>query len=553
MPEARFKDNIDWVAETLLPYGYNMIATDGWLGNSTVTNQNGYLLKYSDDWEHGWDYWAEYISSKNLVPGVYYNPMWILETAAASDKTIIGTDIPLSNIFDGGWVNPFKAGAREYIKGYVKYFKDMGYKFLRVDFLSWYESGPGAGAPEDASFFGTEGYVKAIQWIDEAAGDDMAVSYVMSNSYNHAEHELQYADLIRIASDTTLGNWTWLNYGSFGDERQTWQPGWNQWANPFQGFTCYADSSGRGSAALDGDFLRLPGFTGSYAEDERKTAISLFVMAGSPIALTSQYDTIGNTLPYLINPDILALKEEGFTGKPLFYNGNKFEPDESGQPDTGSRNSEQWIGQCANGDWVVGLFNRSDTPKTQSINFETVLGLTNFGVVRDIWNEEDLGFLNSYSTLLQPHACVLLRIVPNRINNVIRYEAEFAALRSGAHFNNDHSGHSANGFVDRFAVEHPDSSVVFTVYANTAGNYDISIRYSNATNDSSYAVVETSDEDGNINSTKIVTLPGSISWDEWLTRNTNVSLIQGINLVTVSRYPTNDINAFNLDCIDVIF
>jgi alpha-glucosidase len=106
IPEERFKRNVDWVAETLLPYGYNMIATDGWLGNSTLTNENGYLLKYSDDWDGDWDYWANYIISKGLVPGVYYNPMWVLEQAGTDPtKTIIGTDIPLSAIFNGGWVS----------------------------------------------------------------------------------------------------------------------------------------------------------------------------------------------------------------------------------------------------------------------------------------------------------------------------------------------------------------------------------------------------------------------------------------------------------------
>ena len=30
LSETRWKANIDWVAENLLPYGYNMVTTDGW-------------------------------------------------------------------------------------------------------------------------------------------------------------------------------------------------------------------------------------------------------------------------------------------------------------------------------------------------------------------------------------------------------------------------------------------------------------------------------------------------------------------------------------------
>lgn len=71
LSEARWKANIDWVAENLLPYGYNMVTTDGWLGGSTQTTENGYLLKYNDNWEHDWAYWADYCESKGLEMGVY--------------------------------------------------------------------------------------------------------------------------------------------------------------------------------------------------------------------------------------------------------------------------------------------------------------------------------------------------------------------------------------------------------------------------------------------------------------------------------------------------
>ena len=79
LSEARWKANIDWVAENLLPYGYNMVTTDGWLGGSTQTTENGYLLKYNDNWEHDWAYWADYCESKGLEMGVYYNPLWIID------------------------------------------------------------------------------------------------------------------------------------------------------------------------------------------------------------------------------------------------------------------------------------------------------------------------------------------------------------------------------------------------------------------------------------------------------------------------------------------
>ena len=34
MPEERFKENIDWVAKEFVPYGYEMVCTDGWIEDS---------------------------------------------------------------------------------------------------------------------------------------------------------------------------------------------------------------------------------------------------------------------------------------------------------------------------------------------------------------------------------------------------------------------------------------------------------------------------------------------------------------------------------------
>ena len=48
LDEARWKANIDWVAENLLPAGYTMVTTDGWLGGSTQTTENLSLIHISE-------------------------------------------------------------------------------------------------------------------------------------------------------------------------------------------------------------------------------------------------------------------------------------------------------------------------------------------------------------------------------------------------------------------------------------------------------------------------------------------------------------------------
>ena len=553
LSEERWKANVDWVAENLLPYGYNMVTTDGWLGGSTQTTENGYLLKYNDEWEHDWAYWADYCRSKGLEMGVYYNPLWIID-AVANDptKTVIGTDIPISDIYTAGFADNTKEGAKEYIQGYVKYFKDMGVRFLRIDFLCWYETGAGSGgAPSGVPAWGSENYATALSWIEEAAGDDMEISLVMPNSLNHGYNEAKYGDLMRVDTDTTNGDWTWLNCGSFGDERQTWIDRFCQWANPFQGLTGFSDIGGRGNLTLDGDFLRIHNFTGQYADNEKRAAISLFTMAGAPIAVADQYDTIGDNLSYYTNPEILALKQEGFVGKPIYYSGDPFEPEVSGEVDTGSRDSERWIGQTSTGDWVVALFNRSETEVTKSIDLNGYLGLENGGYVHDIWQHTNLGCMTKYSVTLQPHDVSMILVTPNRSDaTVIRYEAEVASYQNGAHFNNNHSGHSGGGFVDQLGTDYVGSDVLFGVYADYAGPHKISVRYANALGTDASATIKVVREDNTVVDTGTLPLPNLSSWNEWNTATTTLNLAKGLNLISVG-HEENDIGSFSLDCIDV--
>ena len=314
---------------------------------------------------------------------------------------------------------------------------------------------------------------------------------------------------------------------------------------------CFSDVGGRGNLTLDGDFLRIQNFTGPYADNKKRTAISLFTMAGSPLAVASQYDTIGGNLSYLTNPQILALKQDGFVGKLIYYNGNSFEPAYSGQPDTGSRDSERWIGQTSRGDWVVALFNRSDGTVTKSIDFAQMFGLSGGGSVHDVWNNTNLGHMTGYSVSLAPHDVSMIIITPNRKDTTaIRYEAEVASFRSGAHFNNDHTGRSGNGFVDQLSGSHAGANVLFGVYADYAGAYRTSVRYANATGAASTGNLQVRNVENQVISSSAISLPSLATWDSWGTSTVNLNLQQGLNLITVTRGAA-DTGAFNLDYIDV--
>ena len=360
IPEDVWKANVDWVAETFRDYGYTMVCTDGWIDNTQQITPNGYIVSQADDWTHDWAWWANYLQGIGLQLGIYYNPLWATLSAVSDPSvTVVGRpDVKVADIvnagdfFDGGgllqWVDTTRDGAEEYVKGYVSYFRELGCVFLRMDFLAWYEVGFDQSEGTVGVAHGRDSYLQALEWMREAAGD-MQLSLVMPNLFDHGSGERQYGDLIRIDNDVSFGTWYNLSEG-----RQFWQPEWSQWNNPFLGFTGFADISGRGQMILDGDPLIISSFA---SDNERQSAINLFTMAGAAIAITDRFDTIGDNAHIYQNLEVLALRQAGLVGKPIFTNSHGFEYDPS------SRDPERWIGQLPT---VVGRSLCSTVARTQS-------------------------------------------------------------------------------------------------------------------------------------------------------------------------------------------
>ena len=390
MPEDEWSANVDWVESTFKSYGYTMLCTDGWIDSTQEVTRNGYIVKHDDSWTHGWSWWADHLAQKGLQLGVYYNPLWVTRSAIDSPSvTVVGRpDIRVADIvnsddpFDGThqlyWVDATRDGAEEYVKGYVNYFRQLGAAMLRIDFLGWYEIGFDQSEGTVCMNHGREAYTAALRWIHEASGD-MTLSLVLPNLFNHAEVERIYGDMIRIDNDVGQGGWFSLSEG-----RQTWQPIWSQWNSPFLGFTGFSDIAGRGQVVLDGDPTIISSFS---TDDQRRSAISLFIMAGAPIAIADRYDTIGTNASFFQNTEVLALRDAGLIGKPVYANSHLLDYDPS------SRDPERWVGQLPDSSWVVGLFNRAGAalPVTKSIVFADELGLTVAAQVRDLWAHKDRG------------------------------------------------------------------------------------------------------------------------------------------------------------------
>ncbi|MFA6083900.1 RICIN domain-containing protein [Mucilaginibacter sp.] len=408
IPEAEWQANINWVDQNLKSYGYKMICIDGW-GDDASYNVNGYRTKHASQWTHDYAYWSTYIQQHGMTLGMYNNPLWVNKAAADAGVKIKGTQIPLSSIINPAenatwftWVQVNNPGAEQYVKGYIQYYADMGVKFLRVDFLSWYETGQDQNLGTVGPSRPKADYDKALSWMRQACDSNgIFLSLVMPNLKNEGELENKYGRMIRINDDTGFDA-AWGRFNNLNRGTRTVDV-WSQYDNAFDGYTYWSKLSGRGKLVLDGDFIRLNKFAN---DDERKTAVSLNLIAGGPVSVADQYNSIGGSLWIYQNTELLALNQDGFVGKPL-------------NNDPTNALSQVWKGQMTNGDWVVGLFNREDVAQNRTINFSTDLGITGYAKVRDMWQHTDLGSMDSYTISVPAHGCVILKVIPEIISGGI--------------------------------------------------------------------------------------------------------------------------------------
>ncbi|WP_312825035.1 T9SS type A sorting domain-containing protein [Epilithonimonas sp.] len=400
LTEQALSDNINWLEQNLKSYGYNMVCMDGW-GDTSQINENGYRKSHSSHWQHDYAWWSQYLQGKGMTFGMYENPLWLHVDANDTTKKIVGTNINVSSLLDPNenamwfrWVQVDRPGAEEYVKGYVKYYADMGIKYLRVDFLSWFETGYDRNLGTVGPQRTRAQYEKALKWMREACdANGVYLSLVMPNLTNVAELEKVYGHLFRINSDALEGTWN-----RFSDvNRGIHFPTWSQYDSAFDGFIYWSQVTGNNKVQLDGDFIRI----NTFANDtEKRSVISLNILAGGPVTIADQFDTIGNDLWLYQNSELLDLNTVKFIGKPLSNDPNNV-------------GSQTWRGQLSNGDWIIGFFNREKTPQVRSMNFLNQLGITGQIMVRDLWQHANLGKMNSISVNVPPHGCVILKLIKN--------------------------------------------------------------------------------------------------------------------------------------------
>lgn len=390
---------IDWVATDLKPHGYDMVCTDGFCA-MLATDETGYMTQYGSVKLADL---VEKCKAKGLKLGVYDNPLWI----HGDDNTVIqGTNFRFRGLkWDGAsevcnpnatdwwfqWIVADYKGAKEYIDGFFQHYKNLGVDYIRMDFLSWYEDGMDRGFNAVVGRgYGRANYAFALNLIAQSAKEHgIFTSLVMPHMYNDAELEAKYGNMVRIVSDTGGGGWWHTSDADRGVSYTTWPNCMNQ----FDGFVYWSHLAGKDKVILDGDFIRLNKYT---TEAEKQFAISLQLMAGGPVTVADQYNTIGDNLSYYCNDELLALNADRFVGHPV-------------SESLIDGKNQIWYGQMSNGDYVLGLFNRENSTKTVSVNFVD-LGINGPMNIRDLWKHADENAATSLTANIPAHGCKIVRL-----------------------------------------------------------------------------------------------------------------------------------------------
>lgn len=396
---AEWDNILNWVATDLKPYGYDMVCTDGFIP-MLANDETGYMTHYGSTSLK--DLVAK-AKAKGLKVGVYDNPLWI---HGANDTKIEGTDYTFGDLYWDGktqiqnpgasnqwfnWVVAENPGAKEYIDGFFKHYKELGVEFIRMDFLSWYEDGKDRNMGVVGHGYGRASYARAMAYIAEAAKKyGIFTSLVMPHMYNDAEVEGMYGNMTRIVCDTGGGGWWHCSAQDKGKSYTTWP----NCMNMFDGFTYWSHIAGRDKVLLDGDFIRLNTFD---TDAEKQTVISLQLMAGGPIAVADQSATIGDNTRFYTNEEMLALNKDGFVGKPVADN-------------LIDKNNEIWYGQMTDGSWVIGLFNRDDNTAARNVSLGD-LGIAGEWNARDLWQHADEGKVSGTLSYNVPaHGCKIVKL-----------------------------------------------------------------------------------------------------------------------------------------------
>ncbi|MCM4076377.1 family 16 glycoside hydrolase [Paractinoplanes hotanensis] len=149
-------------------------------------------------------------------------------------------------------------------------------------------------------------------------------------------------------------------------------------------------------------------------------------------------------------------------------------------------------------------------------------------------------------TLWSTEAWYTMNEKPGRQTQEVFYEAEEGYREGSAALATDHRGFSGIGFVA--GLGNLNAATTSHVTVDKAGEYEVGLRYSNGPNPS--AGTKTISVHVNGKKVKQVSLPSTVTWEEWATVTERLTLKKGVNAIQY-RVDALDSGHVNLDLLSV--
>jgi alpha-galactosidase len=323
---------------------------------------------------------ASYIHNLGLKFGMYLTPG--IPAAAVNQNTPIeGTSYTAGSIgisgesennynFGGGvmyYIDYTKPGAQEFINSWANLLASYGVDYIKLD---------GVGSFD----------IPDVQaWSQALKATGREIHFELSNSLALADATTwaKLANGWRIDGDvecycSTLTNWDHVSK-RFADDAP-WQP----YSAP--GARNDLDSLEVGNGNNDG-----------LTPDERKTQMSLWSLAASPLTLGVDLTNLDfGDLALLTNDEVIAVDQAGVAATQV----------------SNANDTQVWAAVEPDGSFAVGLFNLGSASAAITVNWSD-LQISGMAAVRDLWNHVDLGSSSgSFSSTVDPHGVTLVRITP---------------------------------------------------------------------------------------------------------------------------------------------
>jgi hypothetical protein len=508
------------VSSGLAGHGYVYVNLDDFWqlcdGNGFVVDGFGRWVPDPAKFPNGIKAVADYIHGKGLKFGFYVTP-GIPKNAVLRNTPIEGTSFHAADIANTAtleknyncknmyFIDYSKPGAQAYVDSWARQFASWGVDYLKID-------GVGSSDIPDVQAWSTA-LRKTGRPINYGLSNNLPIADAatwqrLANSWRTQGDVECYCGPGPNGSGFPLTTWARVT------TRFTSASSWQQWAGP--GGWNDLDSLEIGN----GDQIGL-------TADQRRSAMTLWAMAGAPLLLGSDLTNLTSVdVAMLTNDRLIAVDQDGYAASRIVSSGA----------------NQVWRKREDNGDFIVALFNTdASVSSTVSVTWSQV-GFTGSATVTDLWSGANVGTVSdSYSATLRPGETRLIRARPTS-GAVVRYQAENATIATGT-VDTNHIGFTGTGFANGDNVA--GSYVEWTVNAASAGSHALRLRYANGTTTGRPATIS-------VNGTTVasnVAFNGTGGWDTWATTTITAALAAGTN--TVRATATTASGPPNLDYLEV--